>query len=57
MSCVHYNTNLPIPQLIEIVMDLGRVPLARFPEGDFLFSDMLVTENDLLETLDLVYTY
>ncbi|KGN55083.1 uncharacterized protein ycf45 [Cucumis sativus] len=34
-------------QLIEVVLDLGRKPLARFPTGDFLLSDSLVTVDDL----------
>ncbi|XP_058095689.1 protein SEEDLING PLASTID DEVELOPMENT 1 isoform X1 [Magnolia sinica] len=33
--------------LIEIVMDLGRTPLARFPSGDFVLSDQPITFADL----------
>ncbi|KAJ0963075.1 hypothetical protein J5N97_028197 [Dioscorea zingiberensis] len=33
--------------LIEIVMDLGRRPLARFPSGDFILSDRPITTQDL----------
>eukprot|EP00268_Persea_americana_P033971 TRINITY_DN33604_c1_g1_i1.p1 TRINITY_DN33604_c1_g1~~TRINITY_DN33604_c1_g1_i1.p1 ORF type:complete len:344 (-),score=70.46 TRINITY_DN33604_c1_g1_i1:1304-2335(-) len=33
--------------LIEIVMDLGRKPLARFPTGDFVLSDLPITFQDL----------
>ncbi|KAH7658112.1 P-loop containing nucleoside triphosphate hydrolase protein [Dioscorea alata] len=33
--------------LIEIVMDLGRRPLARFPSGDFILSDRPITPQDL----------
>ncbi|CAH9135581.1 unnamed protein product [Cuscuta epithymum] len=33
--------------LIEIVMDLGRKPLARFPSGDFFLSDHPITTQDL----------
>ncbi|XP_077251157.1 P-loop containing nucleoside triphosphate hydrolases superfamily protein isoform X3 [Tasmannia lanceolata] len=33
--------------LIEIVMDLGRKPLARFPSGDFFLSDLPITYQDL----------
>ncbi|KAL5989563.1 hypothetical protein ACLOJK_010456 [Asimina triloba] len=33
--------------LIEIVMDLGRPPLARFPYGDFLLSDQPIASADL----------
>lgn len=34
-------------QLIEVVLDLGRKPLARFPTGDFMLSDSQVTVDDL----------
>lgn len=34
-------------QLIEVVMDLGRRPLARFPSGDFVLSDLPITAEDL----------
>ncbi|PIA30536.1 hypothetical protein AQUCO_05500075v1 [Aquilegia coerulea] len=34
-------------QLIEVVMDLGRKPLARFPSGDFVLSDQPITSHDL----------
>lgn len=34
-------------QLIEVVMDLGRKPLARFPSGDFFLSDCPITVQDL----------
>nr|DAD31448.1 TPA_asm: hypothetical protein HUJ06_010299 [Nelumbo nucifera] len=30
-------------RLIEVVMDLGRKPLARFPSGDFVLSDHPIT--------------
>ncbi|XP_073287216.1 protein SEEDLING PLASTID DEVELOPMENT 1-like isoform X1 [Primulina huaijiensis] len=33
--------------LIEVVMDLGRKPLARFPSGDFLLSDHPITAEDI----------
>ncbi|RAL38118.1 hypothetical protein DM860_000812 [Cuscuta australis] len=33
--------------LIELVMDLGRKPLARFPSGDFVLSDQPITVQDL----------
>lgn len=33
--------------LIEVVMDLGRKPLARFPSGDFILSDHPITMEDL----------
>ncbi|XP_050370102.1 protein SEEDLING PLASTID DEVELOPMENT 1 [Argentina anserina] len=34
-------------QLIEVVMDLGRKPLARFPSGDFVLSENLITVQEL----------
>ncbi|EPS74206.1 hypothetical protein M569_00547 [Genlisea aurea] len=33
--------------LIEVVMDLGRKPLARFPSGDFVLSDCAITGEDI----------
>ncbi|KAH9623994.1 hypothetical protein KSS87_007011 [Heliosperma pusillum] len=36
-----------VGELIEVVLDLGRRPLARFPSGDFELSDSLVTLQDL----------
>lgn len=33
--------------LIEVVMDLGRKPLARFPSGDFVLWDHPITIQDL----------
>lgn len=33
--------------LIEVVMDLGRKPLARFPSGDFVLSDHPITMEDV----------
>ena len=34
-------------QLIEVVMDLGRKPLARFPSGDFVLSDCPIAVQDI----------
>ncbi len=34
-------------QLVEVVLDLGRPPLARFPESEMALSDGLVTREDL----------
>lgn len=34
-------------QLIEVVMDLGRKPLARFPSGDFVLSDLPIMTEDI----------
>ncbi|OVA03370.1 AAA+ ATPase domain [Macleaya cordata] len=36
-----------LDNLIEVVMDLGRKPLARFPSGDFILSDHPITFQDL----------
>lgn len=36
-----------IEDLIEVVMDLGRKPLARFPSGDWIISDEPVKHEDL----------
>ena len=34
-------------QLVEVVMDLGRPPLARFPQGEVQLSMMPVSAEDL----------
>nr|XP_023879782.1 uncharacterized protein ycf45 [Quercus suber] len=34
-------------QLIEVVMDLGRKPLARFPSRDFVLSDLPIMTEDI----------
>lgn len=34
-------------QLIEVVMDLGRKPLARFPSDDFVLSEFPITVQDI----------
>ncbi|KAJ4726405.1 P-loop containing nucleoside triphosphate hydrolases superfamily protein [Melia azedarach] len=34
-------------ELIEVVMDLGRKPLARFPSGDFVLSDCPIALQDI----------
>jgi stage III sporulation protein SpoIIIAA len=34
-------------ELLEVVMDLGRPPLARFPGCDERLSDLAVTQEDL----------
>ena len=39
--------------LIEIIMDLGRPPKARFPEGEETILDMEITKNHLKENSDL----
>lgn len=40
--------------LIEVVMDLGRKPLARFPSGDFILSDHPITLDDLQQATSQV---
>lgn len=40
--------------LIEVVMDLGRKPLARFPSGDFVLSDHPITMEDILHATSQV---
>uniref|UniRef100_A0A803MZN4 Uncharacterized protein n=1 Tax=Chenopodium quinoa TaxID=63459 RepID=A0A803MZN4_CHEQI len=36
-----------LDKLMEVVMDLGRNPIARFPSGDFELSDCPITFQDL----------
>ncbi|KAI3695254.1 hypothetical protein L1987_78248 [Smallanthus sonchifolius] len=48
------NEHQELHQLIEVVMDLGRKPLARFPSGDFVLSDNLITVDDLEHAISLV---
>ncbi|KAI7734563.1 hypothetical protein M8C21_023734, partial [Ambrosia artemisiifolia] len=48
------NEHEELHQLIEVVMDLGRKPLARFPSGDFVLSDELITVDDLEHATSLV---
>ncbi|CAI0442584.1 unnamed protein product [Linum tenue] len=43
-----------IGQLIEVVMDLGRNPLARFPSGDWAISDEPVKPEDLKHAVSKV---
>lgn len=43
-----------IGQLIEVVMDLGRKPLARFPSGDWVISDQPVKHEDLRHAISKV---
>ncbi|KAI5017145.1 hypothetical protein ZWY2020_037523 [Hordeum vulgare] len=40
--------------LVEVVMDLGRRPLARFPSGDWVISDQPVTADDLRQAVSKV---
>ena len=43
-----------LPALVEVVMDLGRPPLARFPSGDFLLSHRPISFDDLLHATSQV---
>lgn len=43
-----------IGQLIEVVMDLGRVPLAGFPSGDWVISEVPITLDDLKHAISKV---
>jgi stage III sporulation protein SpoIIIAA len=43
-----------IGNLIEIVMDLGRKPLARFPSGDWMISEQPVEHEDLRHAMSKV---
>lgn len=43
-----------IEDLIEVVMDLGRKPLARFPSGDWLISEQVVKLEDLQHAVSKV---
>lgn len=36
-----------LEDLVEIVLDLGRKPLARFPTGDWFISQDIVSSDDL----------
>ena len=40
--------------LVEIVLDLGRRPVARFPSGDFVLSEEIITSGDLQQAISLV---
>ncbi|KAL3520765.1 hypothetical protein ACH5RR_018914 [Cinchona calisaya] len=43
-----------IRELIEVVMDLGRKPLARFPSGDWVISEQAVKLEDLHHAISKV---
>ncbi|XP_070031400.1 protein SEEDLING PLASTID DEVELOPMENT 1 isoform X2 [Nicotiana tomentosiformis] len=43
-----------IGELIEVVMDLGRKPLARFPSGDWVISEQPVKLEDLCHAISKV---
>lgn len=40
-----------VRHLVEVVMDLGRRPIARFPSGDWVISDQVVTADDLRQAV------
>ncbi|XP_042377196.1 protein SEEDLING PLASTID DEVELOPMENT 1-like isoform X1 [Zingiber officinale] len=43
-----------IRKLIEVVMDLGRKPIARFPSGDWIMSEQFVAVEDLHQAISKV---
>ncbi|KAK3126579.1 hypothetical protein QOZ80_7AG0558780 [Eleusine coracana subsp. coracana] len=43
-----------VRDLVEVVMDLGRRPIARFPSGDWVISDQPVTADDLRQAVSKV---
>lgn len=43
-----------LPQLLEVVMDLGRPPLARFPSGDLRLAEEAVSAEDLQYAVEQV---
>ncbi|KAF8736304.1 hypothetical protein HU200_014359 [Digitaria exilis] len=43
-----------VRELVEVVMDLGRRPIARFPTGDWVISDQPVTADDLRQAVSKV---
>lgn len=43
-----------ILDLIELVLDLGRKPIARFPSGDWIISQQPVTPQDLRHAISKV---
>lgn len=48
--CMHRE----LGDLIEVVMDLGRKPLARFPSGDWVISEQIVKHEDLKHAVSKV---
>lgn len=48
------NEHPELHQMIEVVMDLGRKPLARFPTGDFVLSEHPITMDDIQHATSLV---
>lgn len=46
-----------IGELIEVVLDLGRKPLARFPSGDWVISEHPVKLEDLTHSISKVILF
>jgi len=44
-------------ELIEIVMDLGRIPEARFPNGEVILNDAVINDDDLAYVTERVGTF
>nr|CAB3467054.1 unnamed protein product [Digitaria exilis] len=47
-------THPELPALVEVVMDLGRPPLARFPSGDFVLSHRPISFDDLQHAISQI---
>ncbi|MQL80764.1 hypothetical protein Taro_013216 [Colocasia esculenta] len=43
-----------VRELVEVVMDLGRKPIARFPSGDWVISDQAIGVEDLRHAISKV---
>ncbi|KAL7087575.1 hypothetical protein ACP275_13G075500 [Erythranthe tilingii] len=48
------NEHPELQDLIEVVMDLGRKPLARFPSGDFVLSEHPITTEEIQHAVSQV---
>ncbi|KAI4385747.1 hypothetical protein MLD38_003740 [Melastoma candidum] len=48
------NKHEEIGELIEVVMDLGRKPIARFPSGDWVISESPIKADDLRHAISKV---
>lgn len=48
------NKHEEIGELIEVVMDLGRKPIARFPSGDWMISEHPIKADDLRHAISKV---
>ncbi|KAF5830043.1 single-stranded nucleic acid-binding R3H domain-containing protein [Dunaliella salina] len=46
-----------MPELLEVVMDLGRSPIARFPNGDVKLSEQPITSEDIEFAIQKVGTF